>query len=132
VRKSSRRTETVYELAACHGFSGEYEEYIRHRRVGPGRDSALGRVALEVEWSHPRCTGGPEYDAPQSQTLGRWRTILGVPLLREGANHRRIGADPVRMRPFTEKEIELVTTSADQAVIAIENVAVRRGAGAHA
>jgi GAF domain-containing protein len=118
-----RRTETVYELAACHGFSREYEEYIRHRRVGPGRDSALGRVALEGRVVHiPDVLADPEYDAPQSQTLGRWRTILGVPLLREGATIGALVLTRSEMRPFTEKEIELVTTFADQAVIAIENV----------
>jgi GAF domain-containing protein len=118
-----RRTETVYELAACHGFSGEYEEYIRHRRVGPGRDSALGRVALEGRVVHiPDVLADPEYDAPQSQMLGRWRTILGVPLLREGATIGALVLTRSEMRPFTEKEIELVTTFADQAVIAIENV----------
>src|SRR5438128_1386466 len=66
-----RRTETVYELAACHGFSGEYEEYIRHRRVGPGRDSALGRGAVEGRVVHiPDVLADPEYDAPQTQTPG--------------------------------------------------------------
>jgi GAF domain-containing protein len=117
-----RRTEAVYELAACHGFSRKYEEYIRHRRVGPGRDSALGRVALEGRVVHiPDVLADPEYDAPQSQTLGRWRTILGVPLLREGATIGALVLTRSEMRPFTEKEIELVTTFADQAVIAIEN-----------
>jgi GAF domain-containing protein len=118
-----RRTETDYELAACHGFSREYEEYIRSRRVGPGRDSALGRVGLEGRVIHiPDVLADPEYHAPQSQTLGRWRSILGVPLLREGTTVGALVLTRSEMRPFTEKQIELVTTFADQAVIAIENV----------
>jgi len=118
-----RRTETVYELAACHGFSREYQEYMRSRRVGPGGDSALGRVALEGRVVHiPDVLADPEYHAPQSQMLGRWRTILGVPLLREGTTIGALILTRSEMRPFSEKEIELVTTFADQAVIAIENV----------
>ncbi len=118
-----RRSETVYELAACQGLSREYHEYMRSRRVGPGRDSALGRVALEGRVVHiPNVLADPEYRAPQSQILGRWRTILGVPLLREGTTIGALILTRSEMRPFSEKEIELVTTFADQAVIAIENV----------
>jgi GAF domain-containing protein/CheY-like chemotaxis protein len=118
-----RRSETVYELAACHGFSREYDEYMRSRRVGPGRDSALGRVALEGRVVHiPDVLADPEYHAPQSQMLGKWRTILGVPLLREGTTIGALILTRSEMHPFREKEIELVTTFADQAVIAIENV----------
>jgi two-component system, NtrC family, sensor kinase len=118
-----RRNETVYELAACQGFSREYDEYMRSRRIVPGRDSALGRVALEGRVVHiPDVLADPEYHAPQSQMLGRWRTILGVPLLREGTTIGAVILTRSEMRPFSEKEIELVTTFADQAVIAIENV----------
>ena len=57
----------------------------RSRRIGSGRGFALGRVALEGRVVHiPDVLADPEYHAPQSQMLGRWRTILGVPLLREG------------------------------------------------
>jgi GAF domain-containing protein len=118
-----RRTETVYRLGACHGFSPEYEEYVRSRRVGPGRESALGRVALEGRVVHiPDVLADSEYDAPQSQMLGRWRTILGVPMLREGTTTGALVLTRSEMRPFTDKQIELVSTFADQAAIAIENV----------
>src|SRR4029450_821153 len=96
---------------------------MRSRRVAPGRDSALGRVALEGRVVHiPDVLADPEYHAPQSQMLGRGRTILGVPLLREGTTIGAVILTRSEMRPFSEKEIELVTTFADQAVIAIENV----------
>src|SRR5262249_36528839 len=118
-----RRTETVYQVTACFGLSREYEEYARRRRITPGRDSAIARVLLEGQAVHiPDVLADPEYDAPQSQKLGQWRTILGVPLLREGTTIGALALTRSDVRPFTDKGIELVTTFADQAVIAIENV----------
>ena len=64
----------------------------------------------------------PEYDAAKAQQLGQFRAVLGVPLLREGTTHRRLLIARRTPRPFTDKQIELATTFADQAVIAIENV----------
>jgi hypothetical protein len=79
-----RRTEAAYELAACRGYSHEYEEHIRSRRITPGRDSCVGRIALEGRMVHiPDVLADHEYNQPRSQELGRWRTMLGVPLLRE-------------------------------------------------
>ena len=81
-----RRTETDYELAACRGYSREYEQYMRRRRFAPGRDSLVGRIALEGRMAHiPDILADPEYNQPEAAKLGRWRTMIGVPLLREGA-----------------------------------------------
>jgi two-component system, NtrC family, sensor kinase len=118
-----RRTETGYALAACRGYSREYEEYMRSRRLAPGRDSLVGRIALEGRMVHiPDILEDSEYNQPEAAKLGRWRTMIGVPLLREGTPMGALTLTRSAVRPFTDKQIELLTTFADQAVIAIENV----------
>ena len=118
-----RCNDSVYELAACCGYSREYEELMRRLPFGPGRDSLIGRIALEGRVVHiPDVLADPDYHQPEAQKLGLKRTMLGVPMLRDGIP---IGAMAVArsssVRPFTDQQIELLTTFADQAVIAIEN-----------
>jgi GAF domain-containing protein len=118
-----RRQANSYHLAASYGFSAEYQQFIRHHPITPGRNTLVGRTSLEARTVHiPDCLADPEYKWIESQKLGGFRTMLGVPLLRENAPIGVIALNRTSVRPFTDKQIELVETFADQAVIAIENV----------
>ncbi len=113
----------AYHLAANHGFSEEYRQFIERNPIPPGRGTLVGRTALEARTVHlPDCLADPEYEWVQYQKIGGFRTMLGVPLLREGTPIGVIALTRSVVEPFTDKQIELVTTFADQAVIAIENV----------
>jgi signal transduction histidine kinase len=118
-----RRSDGVYSAVACFGFSREYEEHVRQVRILHGRESLVGRIALEGRTVYiPDVLADTEYNRPLSQRLGGYRTMLGVPLLREGVPIGALTLSRSTVRPFTDKQIELVVTFADQAVIAIENV----------
>src|SRR5262249_41690241 len=98
------------------------EEYARQHPISPGRTTITGRVALESRVVHiPDVVADPEYSYG-AQPLGGYRALLGVPLLREGSCVGVMAISRTTPQPFTTKQIELVTTFADQAVIAIENV----------
>jgi GAF domain-containing protein len=116
------RDGDVYRIAARHGFPTELEEYARQHPIPPGRNTVTGRVALESRVVHiPDVLADPEYNYG-AQPLGGYRALLGVPLLREGSCVGVMAISRAAPLPFTAKQIELVTTFADQAVIAIENV----------
>jgi signal transduction histidine kinase len=120
---SQRDEGGLYRLAATFGFSREFEEYAKQTPFAPGRGTITGRTALEGKIVHvPDTLSDPEYTYVEGQKLGGHRTSLGVPLLREGLSIGVFVISRPVVRPFTEKHIELVTTFADQAVIAIENV----------
>ncbi len=108
---------------ATYGFSLEYQELLKRHAPLAGRGTMSGRVALErapVQISD--VLADPELTWFEAQKLGNYRTLLGVPLLREGILIGVLGLAREMVRPFTDKQIELVQTFADQAVIAIENV----------
>jgi GAF domain-containing protein len=120
----ARREGTGYRLAANFGFAPEFVEYVGQVLIEPGRNTLVGRTALEGRTVHiPDIRTDPEYTWSEAiERSGGVRTILGVPLMREGVPIGVFNLARVTIRPFTEKQIELVSTFADQAVIAIENV----------
>ena len=118
-----RRQDETYHFAANYAFSQEYAEYMQRQVVSPGRNTLIGRTALEAKTIHiPDVLEDAEYTWAESVRLGGYRTMLGVPLMREGVPVGVFSLTRQQVRLFTEKQIELVTTFADQAVIAIENV----------
>ncbi len=117
-----QRDGDLYRLAANYGFSPELEQYAAEHPLQPDRGSMTGRVALEGRPIHVAdVLADPEYRAAGYQAFG-YRTALGVPLVREGTTIGVFVLTRDEVNPFTKKQIELVTTFADQAVIAIENV----------
>jgi two-component system, NtrC family, sensor kinase len=118
-----RREGENYVWSASCGFSGEYLEYMKDRQLKPERGTATGRAALDGQIVHiPDVFEDAEYTWWESQKVGHFRAVLAVPLMREGLPIGVLGLTRTEPRPFTDKQIELVTTFADQAVIAIENV----------
>jgi two-component system NtrC family sensor kinase len=117
-----RPSGDVYRIAATFALSAEHERTLKRLAIRPGRDTITGRTLLEGKTVHiPDVLADPEYSSPVPR-IGANRTVLGVPLLREGVPIGVLVATRSTVRPFTDKQIELVETFADQAVIAIENV----------
>ena len=113
----------TYPWVASLGYSREYEDYMTDHPIVPNRDNILGHALLErraVQITDPQ--SDPEFTSSIIPSISGMRTVLGVPLLRESTPIGVIVLNRRTVRPFTDKQIELVTTFADQAVIAIENV----------
>ena len=118
-----RREGEIYRYAASvMNLTPEYLAIEKRIEIRPGRGSLVGRVAQE------KCTvqivdalEDPDYDEKESARIGGVRTMLGVPMLRDGEPIGTFALARTEVRPFTQREVELVTTFADQAVIALEN-----------
>jgi len=120
----TRQKGDAYFRAGSYGFGPEFMNYVKDIPVKAERATIIGRTLLEGKVTHvPDVHSDPDYSFPEGQRLsGDPHTILGVPLLREGNPVGALALLRRAVRPFTDKQIELVTTFADQAVIAIENV----------
>ena len=120
----TRQKGDEYFRAGSYGFTPEFMNYVKDIPVKPERATITGRTLLEGTVIHvPDVLADPDYTFSEAQKLsGNPRTFLGVPLLREGNPVGALVLLRRTMRPFTDKQVELVTTFADQAVIAIENV----------
>jgi two-component system, NtrC family, sensor kinase len=112
-----------YHSAASNNAEDAFLRHAAQHPIPAGRESLIGRTALEKKTIHlPDCLADPEYTYLEYQRIGKYRSMLGVPLMRENIPIGVIGLMRTAIMAFTEKQIEVVTTFADQAVIAIENV----------
>jgi GAF domain-containing protein len=112
-----------YRAAESVGYSREFIDHLKDKPIESDRGSATGRALYEARVIHiPDVKADPEYTLVEAQKLGDYRTVLAVPMLREGVALGVLTLTRSDVRPFSDKQIELVTTFADQAAIAIENV----------
>jgi GAF domain-containing protein/two-component sensor histidine kinase len=117
-----RREDDRHHLIASFGLDPEYREFLVANPFSPDRGTLSGRVSLERRVVHIEDAGNdPEYTWAEAQQRGNLRTGLGVPLLRDETLLGIIVLYRSRVERFTEKQITLAATFADQAVIAIEN-----------
>jgi PAS domain S-box-containing protein len=117
-----RNEEDEYRAAASVGYAPEYQAFMERHLITPGRGSITGRVALERRAVQiADVAADPEYALTEATTLSGQRTALGVPLIREDAIIGVIVFARRRVEPYTDKQVDLARTFADQAVIAIEN-----------
>jgi GAF domain-containing protein len=118
-----RQVGAIFDHVATYGYNPDFQELLRRHPMPAGRGTITGRVMLERRTIHiPDVLADPEYDYIEGQKVGGFRTLLGVPLMRESAAIGVLIIGRSTPRPFTPQQIELATTFADQAVIAIENV----------
>jgi signal transduction histidine kinase len=119
----TQRKGDIFYRSVAYGFSNDFLQYVKDQPVEATRNTGTGRALLEGKVVHiPDVNTDREFDWPEAQRLGGFRTMLGVPMLREGEAVGVLALTRAEVRPFTDKQIALVSTFADQAAIAIENV----------
>jgi signal transduction histidine kinase len=118
-----REKDGLFYTAEAYGYSRGFLDYIRNTPIKAERGSASGRALVEGRVIHiPDVKADPEYTFVEAPKLGDFRTALCAPMLRENVPIGVLTLTRSEVKPFTDKQIELVTTFADQAAIAIENV----------
>jgi len=119
----NRPVGDTYHREASYGFTAELNEHMAGVVPQPGPGTVVGRALLGRRIVHVLdAAADPDYTLVEARRIAGFRTMLGVPLLREGEPVGVIMLARRTVRPFTDKQIELVQTFADQAAIAIENV----------
>ena len=116
-----RPSGEAYQIAAAFGHTPEHKERLDRLSVRPGRDTGVGRALLERTVVHIVDIQN-DIELHQGLKAGGNRTMIAIPLMRESVPIGVLVILRQTLRPFTEREIELATTVADQAVIALENV----------
>ena len=117
-----RLQDGAYRFAAGHSNEPEYERIERATPIYPGEGTVAGRAALHkrvVQIVDP--LADPQYESKEEARIGNARSMIGVPMLRDGVPVGVIALARERVEPFNDRQIELVQTFADQAIIAIEN-----------
>jgi GAF domain-containing protein len=116
------RDGEVYRVKANYALNPEWNALVRTLSFRPGRDTITGRTLLERQAVQiADITTDPEYALSAAASVGKIRTVIGVPLLREGDPMGVMQLARSRNEPFTERQIDVIRTFADQAAIAIEN-----------
>src|SRR5215475_8192424 len=119
----ARRDGGVYRVVAFTRFAPDFERLVRERIYVPERGSVIGRTLLERRAVQILdVLADSEYELTEIRRAGRYRTLLGVPMLRDGMPIGTIVLGRTEVRPFDDAEIGLIETFADHVVVAIENV----------